>query len=255
VPVRWKKLTPLKADFEPADSTRRVFLWPLPRGGQRYPVSPSIRRSLLRMGLPVNRTEQPIAARTVFAGEEGQYPWLKLPFRIAPTFTSQRIPGLKGPWISRRSAHQTKRGEGALRKAASTGVRNLSLAGAGLAFDGKDSAARLCRLRHEGKARSVASHAGVFFDLGRHIEPFRPPQLGSLFPCGPPASKGNDPSQGGLAGAVIPVPPGRPGAESQRVRPPLVPISELSKNKSSRPSCFRLSPRQVGSPHRRHSNI
>jgi hypothetical protein len=48
----------------------------------------------------------------------------------------------------------------------------------------------------------------VFFDLGRHIEPFRVPQLGSLFPCGPPASKGNDPSQGGLAGAVIPVPPG-----------------------------------------------
>jgi hypothetical protein len=148
---------------------------------------------------------------------------------------------------------RTKRGEGALHKAASTGVRNLSLSGAGLAFDGKDLAARLCRLRHEGKARSVASHAGVFFDLGRHIEPFRLPQWGSLFPCGPPASKGNDPSQGRLAGAVVPVPPGRPDAESQRVRPPLVPISELSKNKSSRPSCFRLSSRQVGSPHRRQT--
>ena len=107
-------------------------------------------------------------------------------------------PRVKGPWGFRRSAHRKKRGEGALRKAASTGVRNLSLAGAGLAFDGKDFAARLYRLQHEGKARSVASHAGVFFDLGRHIEPFRPPQLGSLFPCSPPASKGNDPSQRGI---------------------------------------------------------
>ena len=31
--------------------------------------------------------------------------------------------------------------------------------------------------------------------------------------------------------------------------------AKLSKNKCSRPSCFRLSSRQVGSPHRRHSNI
>jgi hypothetical protein len=34
------------------------------------PVSLSIRRSLVRLGLPTNRTEQPIAPRSVFEGEE-----------------------------------------------------------------------------------------------------------------------------------------------------------------------------------------
>ena len=204
------KLTPLKADFEPADSTRRVFLWLLPRGGQRYPVSPSIRRSLVGMGLPVNRTEQPIAARTVFAGEEGQCSWLSSRSRSPRHSRANASQGLKVPGACADLLIQTRRGEGGQRKAASIGVRNLSLAGAGLAFDGKDFAARLYRLRHAGEARSVAGPAGVFLDLGRHIEPSRPPQLGCLFPCGPPVSKGNDPSQGGLAGAVIPIRRGGP---------------------------------------------
>jgi hypothetical protein len=59
-------------------------------------------------------------------------------------------------------------------KAASIGLRNLSLAGAGRAFDGIDFAARLYRLHHDGKARSVASNARMFFDPRRHTEPFRP---------------------------------------------------------------------------------
>ena len=62
---------------------------------------------------------------------------------------------------------------------ASVGVRDLSLAGAGRAFDGIDFAARPYRLHHDGEARSVASNARMFFDLRRHIEPFRPPQSAS----------------------------------------------------------------------------
>jgi hypothetical protein len=38
--------------------------------GAMLTVSLSIRRSLVRPGLPANRTEQPIAARSVFEGEE-----------------------------------------------------------------------------------------------------------------------------------------------------------------------------------------
>jgi hypothetical protein len=38
----------------------------------------------------------------------------------------------------------------------------------------------------------------------------------------------NGPGQGGLAGAVIPISPGRPGAESQLVQHPLVPTSSAA---------------------------
>jgi len=60
-------------------------------------------------------------------------------------------------------------------------VRNPSLAGAGRAFDGIDFAARLYRLHHGGEARSVASNARMFFDLGRHIEPFQAASVAASF--------------------------------------------------------------------------
>ena len=52
-------------------------------------------------------------------------------------------------------------------------VRNSALASACPAFDGIDFAARQYRLHHDGEARSVASNARMFFDFGRHIEPFQ----------------------------------------------------------------------------------
>ena len=63
---------------------------------------------------------------------------------------------------------RTKRGEGALRKAASTGVRNLSLAGAGLAFDWIDSARGQHGLLYPREARSLARRARMFPDFLRH---------------------------------------------------------------------------------------
>jgi hypothetical protein len=52
-----------------ADPFRRVFLG-FCRARRKVDGEPSIRRSLVRPGLPANRTEQPIAARSVFEGEE-----------------------------------------------------------------------------------------------------------------------------------------------------------------------------------------
>ena len=63
---------------------------------------------------------------------------------------------------------------------ASVGVRDLSLAGAGRAFDGIDFAARLYRLHHDGKARSVASNARMFFDLRNHTGTFQAASLSEL---------------------------------------------------------------------------
>jgi hypothetical protein len=65
-------------------------------------------------------------------------------------------------------------------KAASVGVRNPSLAGAGRAFDGIDFAARLYRLHHDGEARSVASNALMFFDLRNHTGTFQAVSLSEL---------------------------------------------------------------------------
>ena len=60
-----------------------------------------------------------------------------------------------------------------MKEAASVGVRNLSLAVAGSAFNGIDFAARLYRLHHRWETRSIASNARMLFDLWRHLEPFR----------------------------------------------------------------------------------
>src|ERR1700716_2877335 len=66
-------------------------------------------------------------------------------------------------------------------KAASVGVRNLSLAVAGAAFNGVDLAARLYRLLHHGEARSIASNAHMLFGFWHHVEPFRQAQLAASF--------------------------------------------------------------------------
>jgi len=63
---------------------------------------------------------------------------------------------------------------------ASVGVRDLSLAGAGRAFDGIDFAVRLYRLHHGGEARSVASNARMFFDLRNHTGTFQAASLSEL---------------------------------------------------------------------------
>jgi hypothetical protein len=67
------------------------------------------------------------------------------------------------------------------REAASVDVRNLSLAVAGLAFNGIDFVARLYRLRHHGEARSIASNAHMLFDFWYHVEPFKQAQLAASF--------------------------------------------------------------------------
>ena len=63
---------------------------------------------------------------------------------------------------------------------ASVGVRDLSLAGAGRAFDGIDFAALLYRLHHGGEARSVANNAFMFFDLRTHTGTFQAASIGEL---------------------------------------------------------------------------
>ena len=66
-------------------------------------------------------------------------------------------------------------------EAASVAVRNLSLTAAGFAFNGIDFVARLYRLHHRWEACSIAGFAHMLFDLWRHGEPFRPPQLAASF--------------------------------------------------------------------------
>src|SRR3982074_277707 len=61
-----------------------------------------------------------------------------------------------------------------MKEATSVGVRKLSLAAAGFAFDGIDFAARLYRLHHHGEACSIARNARMLFDLWCHLGPFRP---------------------------------------------------------------------------------
>jgi hypothetical protein len=68
-----------------------------------------------------------------------------------------------------------------MKEAASVGVRNVSLAVAGPAFNGIDFAARLCRLHHHREARSIARNARMLFDLLRHVEPFRPATKAAYF--------------------------------------------------------------------------
>jgi hypothetical protein len=101
----------------------------------------------------------------------GLYKWIASPKafslsspRIAATFTALSA----SAWRSHS-------------KAASVGVRNLSLAVAGFAFNGIDFVARLYRLHHHGEARSVASNARMLFDFWRHVEPFRQAQLAAPF--------------------------------------------------------------------------
>jgi len=67
-----------------------------------------------------------------------------------------------------------------MKEATSVGVRNLSLAAAGFAFDGINFAARLYRLHHHGEACSIARNARMLFDLWRHLEPFRPATQAAL---------------------------------------------------------------------------
>jgi hypothetical protein len=63
---------------------------------------------------------------------------------------------------------------------ASVGVRNLSLAVAGSAFNGIDLAAWLCWLLHRREARSVASNARMLFDFWRHVETFQAASVGGF---------------------------------------------------------------------------
>jgi hypothetical protein len=72
--------------------------------------------------------------------------------------------------------------KGGLRsRPASVGVRNLSLAVAGFAFNGIDPVARFCRLLDLRVTRSIAGFARMLFDLWRHVEPFRPLSWRELF--------------------------------------------------------------------------
>jgi hypothetical protein len=49
-----------------------------------------LNRCLGRDTTPANRTELPIAARSVFECEKEECSRLKLPFRITPTYTARR---------------------------------------------------------------------------------------------------------------------------------------------------------------------
>jgi hypothetical protein len=94
---------------------------------------------------------------------------------VATSFSARRT-----KWMSpRRSIHGSLRLACALRHklpsgeqigVVSVGVRNLALALACPAFCGVDFPARLHWLHYRSEARSIASWAGMLFDLRRHIE-------------------------------------------------------------------------------------
>src|SRR5258708_7956150 len=75
---------------------RRIFLWRLP--GTVHVDRRGFQSDFLWRGRNCQRTEQPIAARSVFEDEEEYWSWLELPSG-SPQYL-QRGPMAQGPWFT-----------------------------------------------------------------------------------------------------------------------------------------------------------